>query len=145
MQKLIVEITQTIAIEYLRIKQIPHETFSAKPSAAKWSKKEILGHLIDSCQNNIRRMIVARYDDTPNIVYHQDFWVDAAGYQNYSKDDVVELWYLLNKHFIHILNHLPEDDRTDLCDIGKGSPEVRTLEWIATDYLRHLQHHLQQI
>lgn len=145
MKALIDDITFTVQEHYLRIKQIPHEEFSAKPNPAKWSKKEIIGHLVDSCQNNIRRLIVARYDDTPNIVYHQDFWVDAAGYQHYNMDEVVELWYLLNRHFIHVLKHLPEEDRNDLCDIGKGSPEVRSLEWIATDYLRHMLHHLKQV
>src|SRR5258708_3688319 len=34
---------------------IPERDFSFKPSAIKWSKKEILGHLVDSAQNNIQR------------------------------------------------------------------------------------------
>jgi hypothetical protein len=33
------------------------EELSRKPSPNKWSKKEILGHLCDSANNNIQRLI----------------------------------------------------------------------------------------
>ncbi|NBB30802.1 hypothetical protein [Cellulophaga sp. BC115SP] len=34
------------------------ESLSLKSSSEKWSKKEVLGHLIDSAQNNVRRFVV---------------------------------------------------------------------------------------
>ena len=34
------------------INQIPEQEFSSKPAPDKWSKKEILGHIIDSATNN---------------------------------------------------------------------------------------------
>jgi DinB superfamily len=40
-----------------RIAEIPEAEFSAKPNPTKWSKKEVLGHLIDSAENNLRRFI----------------------------------------------------------------------------------------
>ncbi len=51
-----------------------------KPNPAKWSKREVLGHLIDSARNNIRRFLVAQYDYKPKIIYVQDTWVAAANY-----------------------------------------------------------------
>ena len=47
-----------------RLETLPEEMYAWKPQPEKWSKKEILGHLVDSAQNNIRRFIVAQYEDT---------------------------------------------------------------------------------
>ena len=47
------------------LQKIPEAEFALKPSPAKWSKKEIMGHLIDSAQNNIRRFVTAQYEDNP--------------------------------------------------------------------------------
>ncbi len=33
----------------------------------KWSKKEILGHLIDSCMINYQRFIEAQFEENPHI------------------------------------------------------------------------------
>jgi len=57
------------------LKTIPEGEYTFKSSPEKWSKKEILGHLIDSAQSNIRRFIVAQYEDEPKILYNQDKWV----------------------------------------------------------------------
>ena len=112
-----------------------------KPNPAKWSRKEVLGHLIDSAQNNIRRFIVARYEDKPKIVYAQDNWVAAVNYQNYLTHDLVTLWILLNKHICMVLKRIPEGAEERLSDTG----EVHSIKWLAEDYNKHLLHHLHQI
>ena len=38
-----------------------------KPLPNKWSKKELIGHLIDSAQNNTRRFIIAQSEEKPAI------------------------------------------------------------------------------
>ncbi|MEP7229881.1 MAG: DinB family protein [Ginsengibacter sp.] len=112
-----------------------------KSNPAKWSKKEVLGHLIDSTQNNIRRFVVAQYDDKLKITYVQDFWVAAANYQNYFTPDLISLWILLNKHLCIVLKNIPGDSGETLCNVG----EIRTIVWLAQDYCKHLLHHLHQI
>lgn len=120
---------------------ISENEFIYKPSPGKWSKKEILGHLIDSAQNNIRRFVVSQYDERPKIVYNQDKWVHLANYQHYSLPDLISLWYLLNKHICHILKSIPAEMEDRQCE----SEELHTLKWLAQDYTRHLLHHLHQI
>ena len=73
------------------LKQIPETEFAKKNLPGKWSKKEILGHLLDSAQNNIRRFIVATYEIDPHIVYKQDDWVAASDYQHWPVGDLIEL------------------------------------------------------
>jgi hypothetical protein len=122
---------------------IDEKIFILRPSPGKWSKKEILGHLIDSAQNNIRRFIVAQYNDLPEIIYNQDEWVRMAGYQDYPLQELIQLWILLNKQLYRILSLLSADAAKRKC--LTNSTEAHSLEWLAADYNRHLLHHLHQI
>lgn len=127
-----------------RLRQLPESDLMARPAPGKWSKKEIIGHLADSAHNNIRRFVCGQYQDTPHIIYHQDEWVALQHYQTYDSVALLNLWVALNRHLAHILLHLPQNAFERLCDTGKDRPETHTLHWLATDYLRHLRHHLAQ-
>lgn len=120
---------------------VDEETFCHKPNPEKWSKKEILGHLIDSAQTNIRRFIIAQYEDNPKIVYNQDKWVTASGYQQYATNELIEFWKLLNKHICHILKHISTGMEKRVCT----TEEEHTIEWLAEDYIKHLKHHIHVI
>jgi hypothetical protein len=120
---------------------IPENKMAAKPAPGKWSPKEILGHLIDSAQSNIRRFVMAQYEDEPYIVYNQDKWVALNGYQHWNTKDIIDLWYQLNKQVCRILENMPAEkaDRTCRTEL------VHSISWLASDYLKHLEHHLQVI
>ncbi|MFT3681721.1 MAG: DinB family protein [Ferruginibacter sp.] len=124
-----------------RLAEVDERVYVLKPLPHKWSKKEVLGHLIDSAQNNIRRFVVAQYEDKPHIVYAQDNWVTAANYQQYSTTALIELWGLLNRHMAIILKSMPAGAEGKLCLTG----ELCSIEWLAVDYIKHLKHHLHQI
>src|SRR6266496_1515813 len=106
MKTTIDQLRQIIGEHLPALKNIPEEDLSFKEHPGKWSKKEILGHLIDSAQNNIRRFIVAQYEDKPKIVYNQDKWVTISNYQQYDSADLVNLWSLLNKHLCQVLKNM---------------------------------------
>jgi hypothetical protein len=120
---------------------IDEEEMSYKPSVTKWSKKEIVGHLVDSAQTNIRRLIVSQYENEPFIKYDQDKWVSASGYQQYQLSDLINLWYLLNKHFVAVMRNTSPEMAQRKCK----TDGTHTLEWIAQDYIKHLTHHLHQV
>jgi hypothetical protein len=125
-----------------KITTIPEGEFSAKPLPGKWSKKEVLGHLIDSAQNNLRRFICGQYEaEPPRIFYHQDFWVTSNNYQAMPKDEVIQLWRLINLRICEVLNNMPERNYLKECDTGS----LHTLAWLAEDYNKHLKHHINQI
>jgi hypothetical protein len=142
MQPTIGYLEKIIRIYSKRLEALSDETYDWRPGPEKWSKREILGHLVDSAQNNIRRFVVAQYEDTPNIVYSQDDWVKETGYRNYPSRDLIALWILLNKHIVIILSGMPPGATQRKCSMG-GEPQ--TLEWVAADYCNHLLHHLHQI
>jgi hypothetical protein len=120
--------------------------FSSKPNPNKWSKKEVVGHLIDSAQNNLRRFIVAQYEmKEPNIVYDQDFWVNANGYQQMKKEEVITLWKLINERICSVLSVMPESNYNKQCNTSKTDVQLHSLQWLAEDYVKHMKHHLNQI
>lgn len=125
---------------------LQEDDFSVKPNPAKWSKKEIVGHLIDSAQNNLRRFIVGQYETTPpHIVYDQDFWVKANDYQNMTSMDVIVAWMLMNYRICVVLENMPEANYSKQCNTGKDKEQLYTLEWLAQDYVKHMKHHINQI
>jgi len=133
---------QVFIDQYLpQLNQLAEQASEIKPSPNKWSKKEILGHMIDSAQNNIRRFIVAQYDDKPKIIYNQDKWVEINHWQDYKLEDLIGLWYLLNKQICFILKNTNDETSQRLSE----TESVRTIDWLATDYIKHLRHHLHQV
>ena len=126
-----------------RLEAVPEDIYAYKPAPGKWSKKEILGHLVDSAQNNIRRFIVAQYEDVPVIGYDQDAWVSFSNYQEYDPADLVRLWSLLNRHMCIVLANISDEAAQRKCVMGAGEPQ--TIKWLAADYCNHLLHHLHQI
>jgi hypothetical protein len=120
---------------------VSEEEYSLKPSPIKWSKKELVGHLIDSAQNNLRRFVVAGYEDNPTINYNQDKWVAINNYQAWDVKDLVQLWQLLNRQIVFVLKNTSAEMSQRICITGASY----TIEWLAQDYLKHLKHHLHQI
>ena len=109
LEKLITEVPE-------RFKQFTAEEIDHKPAPAKWSKKEILGHLCDSCLNNIQRIIRVQYEKKPFIIYNQDEWVKNQGYQHRPFKEVLGYWISLHQQFIHALKRFPEDRLESLLD-----------------------------
>ena len=109
-----------------------------------WSRKQVLGHLIDSATNNHQRFVRALLQDELRWPgYDQAGCVRAQHYQDASWNNLLELWTSYNRLLAHVLAHVPEAKRSTRCIIGDGAP--MSLEELATDYLRHMQHHIEQI
>jgi hypothetical protein len=144
MKAVTIELQTIIATFSQRIAEIPEADFSVKPNPAKWSKKEVLGHLIDSAENNLRRFICGQYEiSPPKIKYEQNFWVTVNQYQTTSSKDVIENWRLINLKICRVLQQMPSENYSKTCDFGEG--KFLTIEWLAIDYVKHLKHHLNQI
>ncbi len=127
----------------LKLKQISEADFSKKPSNEKWSKKQILGHLIDSAANNHQRFIRTQYENIPFIVYEQNQWNQLNHYQQLPSEHVINFWTLYNTHLLEVIKHIPIQNYLKTCN--SGLPEPATLEWLIVDYVAHLEHHLKQI
>jgi len=109
-----------------------------------WSRKQILGHLVDSALNNLHRFVRAQQSDRLIFPgYDQGHWVAAGGYDERPWPALVSLWGGLNAQVAHVISRIPARRLATPCRIGDGPPV--TLEFIARDYVTHLRHHLEQI
>ena len=139
------ELLQIINEFSISITNMPDELFSSKPNSDKWSKKEVLGHLIDSANNNLRRFICGQYEETPKIIYQQNFWVTANNYQSIEKENIIQLWKLINNQICEVLLNMPIENGNLKCNTGGDKEELHSIAWLADDYVKHLKHHLNQI
>ncbi|HTK80981.1 MAG TPA: DinB family protein [Bacteroidota bacterium] len=127
-----------------RLLAITENEASAKPHGEKWSLKEILGHLVDSVSTNHQRIVrMQQVADLGKFGYDQEHWVNSQNYKNESWNDIVNIWYFYNKHLAHVMEHVDAKKLTNVCDMDYEQP--KTLEFVITDYARHMQHHLDQI
>ena len=146
MKSTVKELTEIIEKYSVIFSKIADEEFSKKPLPHKWSKKEVLGHLIDSAQNNLRRFVCGQYESSPpKIVYEQDFWVKAGGYQQASKQDIILLWKLINDQIGRVLSGMEASHYSRKADTGRQEVNLHTLEFLADDYVKHMKHHINQI
>ena len=127
-----------------RLVDISETDAAAKPDPTVWSKKELLGHLIDSAANNHQRFVRAQQSNPyDGQRYEQDFWVSSQSYATESWPDLVNLWLLYNRHLLHVLRHIPAEALPHICRIG-DYPQM-TLEEVAIDYVVHMEHHLDEM
>lgn len=128
-----------------KILSIDEKTFSEKVSEEKWSKKEILGHLVDSASNNHHRFVKIQFEDEPFLIkeYEQDNWVAVQKYKDENTKRLLSLWKHYNMHLYHIISIIPTNQLTKKCKIDENRTE--TLQWLIEDYVNHNQHHLNQI
>ena len=127
----------------VQLRAIDDEAAGTVPAPGKWSKKEILGHLLDSVANNEQRLI--RGQSVPQLEfppYDQNAWVRAHGYANRGWSDLRELWFLMNKDMVDLLRRIPQSCAGNTVPMGDNES---TLAVLADDYVRHLVHHLEQI
>ena len=126
-----------------QLSAIPDDVASIKPAPDKWSKKEILGHLIDSAANNHQRFLRLQLQPELSLPgYDQDNWVRVNRYQQAPWNDIVTLWSAYNRHLASVITSL---DDAALGHVWHSPDGDVTLEFVAADYVRHLKHHLSQI
>ena len=127
---------------YLR--SLSEQELKHKPAPGKWSKQEILGHLIDSACNNQQKFVRTRAQAHLDFVgYQQDFWVESQKYNATDWSGLIEFWRAYNLHLAHVIEHT--DAALLANSITIDDHGTFTLEFIMEDYVEHLKHHLLQI
>src|SRR5262252_5822381 len=109
-----------------RLSHIDEAAASRRPAPGKWSKKEILGHLIDSAANNHQRFVRLQMSsriDLPS--YDGDEWVRIQRYQERPWQEIIELWRNYNIQLASLIRdvdpaalrhvwHMPDGSDADL-------------------------------
>ena len=109
-----------------------------------WLRKEELGHLLDSAQNNHQRIALAAINGAyAGPEYTQNAWVDLHGYRTMEWAEILAFWKMRNQLIHRVIANIPEDRLSAPVRIG-DSPAMTLSAWI-DDYLQHMAHHVAQI
>ncbi len=131
----------------LKLKQFSSEELLGRPAPGKWSKKEIVGHLIDSAINNLKRFTEIQFLPQPYTVisYKQVDLVIVNDYQNLPLGHLIGLWQNLNRQIVFVVQRIPLEKLNYPVDPQYESREMKTLSWVICDYVAHMEHHFRQI
>lgn len=138
-----------------RLSSVSTARSAQSPAPGKWSPREIIGHLIDSVQNNHGRFVRAQLShDLVFPGYAQDDWVRLQGYGERDWGELIALWAAYNRHLVHVIERVSPDaadrprrehnlDQIAFHSVSPGTPT--TLAYFMADYVTHLEHHLRQV
>jgi hypothetical protein len=147
------ELQQLIELEK-KLSALPESVVSRPRENRRWTRKEELGHLIDSALNNHQRFVRRQIHEhvTPPYLeegtlftagYAQDEWVRVGQYQKRKWRDLVILWVSLNKQVVHVMEYTDDADLYGAVVIDDAAP-LQLLE-LMVDYVGHTKHHINQI
>ena len=124
------------------LSEISEENMSVKPLPTKWSKKEIIGHLIDSATNNHQRFVRGQFENIPEIRYDQNKWNEFNFYQEIDSNQIIRFWTIYNRQLLEIIGRISTENLKKQIKVGDKS---LTLEFLIVDYVEYLEHHLSQV
>jgi len=126
------------------LRAISPEYVAKQPTPGKWSKKQELGHLVDSACNNHQRIVRAQLETEPSLPgYDGDRWVALHNYLEMDWVEIIEFWRMMNQQLIRSASTMSPQAAERKLTVGGGQPI--TLDFRVRDYVDHLFHHLRHI
>lgn len=126
-----------------KLKAISDADAAIIPYVNKWSKKQLMGHLIDSASNNHQRFVRLQIEDHVKLPkYRQNEWVAVQHWQEKEWNNILALWQLFNEHITFIFEKVDETKLSNVVTLGETD---FTLQFLIDDYVDHLEHHLRQV
>lgn len=135
---------QLVDRAHATLRAAPASTWDAPLGPGKWTRRELVGHLIDSAINNHQRFVRAL--SQPELVwpgYAQDAHVRVQNFRRAPAELLLDLWSALNRYLAFLFGQFPTGKLGTLCIIDGAA--AMTLEALALDYVAHLEHHLRQL
>lgn len=127
------------------ISETSEEIMSEKPNPEKWSKKEILGHLVDSGINNLQRFTEIQFKEKPFKLktYNQVELVKVNRYQTAEITEILNLLQAINNRIVKVIKAQTEE--TFEYKIVTDNETYFNLKFLIKDYVNHFEHHTKQI
>src|SRR5271155_1557339 len=121
MRELSMQLQSVVEAVEPRLREID-EAESGKPLLqGRWSRKQVIGHLIDSASNNHQRFVRAALQTSLEFPgYDQGGNVRVQAVQEADWPLLVALWAAYNRYLAHVIAQLPPAKLETVCRIGTG-------------------------
>ena len=124
--------------------EVPEDVAGLPWRPGGWTRKQVLGHMIDSAVNNHQRFVRVSLDGSyAGPFYAQEGWVAAHGYGEMPWSTLLDWWRTYHEMLQAVVERIPEARLDAECRVGENEPV--TLRFLIEDYIAHQQHHLAQI
>jgi hypothetical protein len=109
-----------------------------------WTRKQIVGHLLDSAANNRQRFVRAALEGAyTGPKYAQDAWVAAHGYGEQSWETLLRWWQAEHEILTAVVDRIAEKRLDTECVVGTDAPV--SLRFLIEDYVTHQRWHFGQL
>lgn len=123
------ELQQTLARAWDQLSSIPEDAAGEPFRDGGWSRKQLLGHLIDSAlHNRVRLLAAAAGGDASSTTYDEKLCVELHAYHELPWAELLEVWRIENVMLARVAARVP-------------APVLA--QWLP-GYTQHLHHHLAQ-
>jgi hypothetical protein len=123
---------------------VPEDRIGEPWRAGGWTRRQIVGHMLDSAANNRQRFVRAAIDGSyEGPQYEQQAWVNAHGYAEQEWETLKLWWNVEHEILAALVDRIPEDRLEAQCKVGDDAPV--TLRFLIEDYLRHQRVHAKQL
>ena len=141
------EIRQLVAGTEPALRRLADDRVSEPRIPGGWSKREVLGHLIDSAANNHQRFVRAQQVDELRFPsYDQNAWVSCQRYASSEWASLVNLWVAYNDHLAHVLEFMTPEQLAIPCFVDwETVTGAIPLSDVVEGYLSHVRHHVAQL
>jgi hypothetical protein len=143
--------TELASAFHAELNRLHHAPLALSPALADtpwraggWTRKQIVGHLLDSAANNRQRFVRAAMDGSyTGPQYGQDAWVVAHGYAEQLWETLLRRWLAEHEILMAVVDRIPEGRLEARCVVGGEAPV--TLRFLIEDYVTHQQGHFKQL
>lgn len=101
--------------------------------------------MVDSSIHNLIRFTEINYVEKPYIyrTYNQNDLVKINQYQEINIEELVELWLSINKQILRLFKSVNDENLEYKILLNDNS--TINLRYLMTDFVDHLEHHINQI
>src|SRR5215471_67933 len=132
MKELSEKLTRVVESAETNLRRVSEAESNTPVLKGGWSRKQIIGHLIDSASNNHQRFVRAQQGSSFSFPpYEQNHWVASQHYNDRAWSDLVSMWHAYNAHLSHVIGHIADAHLAVPCVIESSNPV--TLEFLVTD------------